>query len=89
MNLLCTNLEINSATQKTEPEPKSLLLQDVMKKVGDLQKRDLRETATKISCLAVLTQKTFITLLKQSLQSVTLLLQIASQERKAGGAYSK
>lgn len=41
-NLLCTNLEIDSATQKTEAEPKSLLLQDVMKKVGNLQKRDLR-----------------------------------------------
>lgn len=86
MNLLCTNLEINSATQKTEPEPKSLLLQDVVKKVGDLQKR-LEERAMKMSCLAVFTQKTFITLFKQSLQSVSLLLQIPSQERKAGGAY--
>lgn len=42
VSLLCTNLEINSARQKTEPQPKSLLLQDVMKEVGDLQKRDLR-----------------------------------------------
>lgn len=39
VSLLCTNLEINSARQKTEPKS---LLQDVMKEVGDLQKRDLR-----------------------------------------------
>lgn len=39
VSLLCTTLEISSAIQKTEPKS---LLQDVMKEVGDLQKRDLR-----------------------------------------------